>query len=327
MTIPRMSVLMPAYNCGVYVSEAIESIIHQSFADWELLIADDFSTDNTRSLIDKHTDSRIRKIHNEAHLGVVGTRNKLITYARGEYIVWQDADDSCAEDRLMKLLNAFEADPELVVCGSNCIQISYWGRRHITHHPLTHNDIRSAVLQQSFPFTGASVAVKRSAITENLQFRERFSAGGEDPDWLLRLTEIYKAANIEDELYIYRYTRNSLSKSAAVVDVVKLNAMRIVFFLAQQRYVHGGVDGLMEEGDRAGLDEFISALEHEYEKDKTVVYRKACYLKTVNQDYLYALYEAFLAISKRPYLIENYLLLCKITRSFLKSCLTLIKLK
>lgn len=318
----RVSILMPVYNCERYISDAIESIINQTIEDWELLIADDCSLDATRAIIDRYTDVRIRKIHNEAHIGVVRTRNKLLAQARGEYIVWQDADDTCADNRLAKLLGAFEADPELIVCGSNCVRVSFLGRRSVSHYPLTHIEIKDSIAQQRFPFVGATVAVKRAAIKKNLLFREFFSAGGEDVDWLLRLTEVYKAANLPDALYYYRYRRNSLSRSITVDNIIKLNAMRIAFFLAQQRAKDAGLDGLMEGGDKCSLEAFINRLKYEYERDKSIIYRQACLLKIVSHDYLYALRDAYRAVITRPDMIENYMLIYSIVRSFIKTNLT-----
>ena len=104
-----ISVIMPAYNSENYVSEAIESVCKQSFADWELLIVNDGSTDHTPEIIEKYAqkDSRIKVFHRKNE-GVSMARNFALNQVRGEYVTFTDSDDVYHSDRLKKLLQVFE---------------------------------------------------------------------------------------------------------------------------------------------------------------------------------------------------------------------------
>ena len=107
-----ISVIMPAYNCELYVEMAIKSILEQTYKDFELLIADDASKDNTKKIIDDlaKTDSRIKTFHNESNLGYLQASNKLFEKCSGEYITFQDADDFSDVTRFEKLVKEFGND-------------------------------------------------------------------------------------------------------------------------------------------------------------------------------------------------------------------------
>jgi glycosyltransferase involved in cell wall biosynthesis len=90
---PLVSVLMPAFNSELYIAEAIESILNQTYRNIQLFIFDDGSTDNTRAVIEEYDDPRIVKILSDKNFGVVHARNEMIDIADGKYIALMDADD------------------------------------------------------------------------------------------------------------------------------------------------------------------------------------------------------------------------------------------
>ena len=114
---PLISVLMPAYNSELYIAEAIESILNQSYQNIELIIFDDGSSDNTRQVIQSFDDPRIVKILSDQNYGVVRARNDMIDRASGQYIALMDADDIADRTRLEKQLRSLEAG-ESDLCGS-----------------------------------------------------------------------------------------------------------------------------------------------------------------------------------------------------------------
>ncbi len=125
MSTSEISVIFPAYNAEKYISEAIESILSQTFHDFELIIVDDGSTDNTRSIIEKFSkkDSRIRPLFNEKNLGVVESLNRAIDISKGKYIARMDHDDISLPERLATQIRFFEEHPEIAAVGSNVILI------------------------------------------------------------------------------------------------------------------------------------------------------------------------------------------------------------
>ena len=97
---PKITVLMPVYNAGKYLREAIDSILNQSFSDFEFLIINDGSTDNSKNIIESYNDQRIKFIENDKNSGVIFSLNRGLDLAKGGYIARMDADDISLRDRL-----------------------------------------------------------------------------------------------------------------------------------------------------------------------------------------------------------------------------------
>lgn len=113
MRVPLLSVIMAVYNGEQYLCAAIDSILSQSFQDWELILIDDCSLDNTQKLIKKYTDPRIRSFHNSENLRLAASLNYGLSKARGRYILRMDADDICSPDRFLQQLSFMEAHPDV----------------------------------------------------------------------------------------------------------------------------------------------------------------------------------------------------------------------
>ena len=115
-----VSVIMPAYNCEAYIKEAIESILNQTFKNFELIVIDDGSTDNTGQIIKSIKDNRIVYIGNR-HRGIVEALNTGLNVARGKYMARMDADDISYADRLQKQYDFMEENPDITVCGTHIV--------------------------------------------------------------------------------------------------------------------------------------------------------------------------------------------------------------
>lgn len=114
-----ITVLMPVYNAQEFLAEAISSVLSQTYRDFEFLILNDGSADDSEKIILSYRDERIRYVRNESNMGLIHTLNKGLGLAKGRYIVRMDADDICRAERVEKQLAAFAADPSLVLCASN----------------------------------------------------------------------------------------------------------------------------------------------------------------------------------------------------------------
>lgn len=97
-----MSIIMPSWNTGKFISESIQSVLNQTYTNWELLIVDDCSTDNTDEVVGAFNDCRIKYFHNEVNSGAALTRNKAMREAQGEWIAFLDSDDLWAPEKLQK---------------------------------------------------------------------------------------------------------------------------------------------------------------------------------------------------------------------------------
>ena len=115
---PIISVLMPAYNAAEYIREAIDSILTQTFTDFEFIIINDGSTDPTEDIILSYSDKRIKYYANECNLGIVKTLNRGIDLSNGRYIARMDADDVSMPDRLEKQVHLLDVNPQIVASGT-----------------------------------------------------------------------------------------------------------------------------------------------------------------------------------------------------------------
>src|SRR3989338_9159858 len=104
---PKVSVILPTYNCARYLPDSISSVLSQTFQDFELLIIDDGSTDNTRDFIENnYKDPRVRYIRQE-HSGLAGARNTGLVSSKGEYVTFLDADDLFLKEKIEKQIAVF----------------------------------------------------------------------------------------------------------------------------------------------------------------------------------------------------------------------------
>jgi glycosyltransferase involved in cell wall biosynthesis len=210
---PTISVLLPVYNSQRYLRLAIESILTQTFDDFELLALDDGSNDNSLSILCEFeaNDSRVRVLSRE-NRGLVATLNELIAVSCGRYLARMDSDDICRPRRFEKQVAFLEAHPECVVVGSKCLAIDPEGmpiREFVGH--FVHDEIDAALIsgggqgRMSHP----SVMMRREAIVQVGCYREEYRFA-EDVDLFLRLAEIGKLANIPEVLILYRLHLNSV---------------------------------------------------------------------------------------------------------------------
>lgn len=152
---------MPAYNAGPYICEAIDSVIAQSFADFELLIINDGSTDDTEALIKSYKDARIR-LHTQENKGVIGALNYGLQLAKGEYIARFDADDICYADRLKIQYEYMRGHPGCVLLGGASDYIDKDGNYLFEWQPPAYDtESLKKCIQKISPFDHPTVIYKR----------------------------------------------------------------------------------------------------------------------------------------------------------------------
>lgn len=324
MNSPRISVIMSAYNCQDLVREAIESILNQTFTDFEFLIADDGSTDNTRNIIDSYSDERIKIFHNSENKHVCWTWNKLLKNANAPYVTFQDADDISYPKRLEILFETAKINPEYAIIGSNHLRpFQKWRSFRTSNFLKTHNEIFEKVKKHGvLDSCGPRSLFKKSVIEERGGFREIFpKAGWEDFDLILRIIPEQKIMNISDVLYEYKYYPKSYSRLFSDnFNFEKMYIHEIGLFLFKERLENKGIDSLIKNDDK-NLKCFINNLRNLYEKDKTVILRKISKNQASNKDFKNA-FKMVLKAIKNDYLnLDNYLCLFLITKSLIYSVL------
>ena len=209
---PAVSVLMPVHNGERFVEGAVNSILLQTFDDFELIIGDDGSTDQTLEIISRLAakDRRIRLIHNSRCQGISKTLNKAARQARGPLIARMDSDDWAHETRFSLQIGAFGQAGNLVLCGSNATHVDEQMRPLFhTVLPVSDWDIRCAALFEN-PFAHPSVMMRAEAFHRAGGYNEEFSTT-QDYDLWIRLLTQGEVRNLSESLLKMRRHGESVS--------------------------------------------------------------------------------------------------------------------
>jgi glycosyltransferase involved in cell wall biosynthesis len=207
---PKITVLMPAYNAGKYIGEAISSVLEQSFTDFELLIVNDGSTDDTEKIIRSFNDPRIVLISQE-NKGVSAALNLGLAHARAPYIARFDADDICLPNRLKVQYEFITAYPEYTIIGSAVDYIDADGHFIFTHHPEGHLNEEIQQLKYTIcPFIHSSVFYKKEAVVNNGGYNEH-AYTYEDHFLWVNILKNEKACNLSQPLIKVRLNPESIT--------------------------------------------------------------------------------------------------------------------
>lgn len=215
-----ISIVVPAYNAEKYIADTINSVLNQTYKDWELIIVDDGSKDNTASIVKQfcEKDPRIH-YHYKANSGVSDTRNVGMNMAKGEYIALLDADDFFEKENLEEKIrfldnnefdwvysNMYNADENL-----NILNIDEGGNDV---------DILNSILSwkgQVVPGPCSNVIFSKKCYEDGVRFDSEFSTAA-DQDFTIQLAAKYKGKFINKPLWRYRILHNSMSKNIAVME-------------------------------------------------------------------------------------------------------------
>ncbi len=214
----KLAVLMPTYNCAKYINEAIDSILNQSFALFDLYIYDDCSNDETAVIISKHTDNRIFYIKNEQNLGIAKTLNsgleKLLP--NYEYIARMDADDWSFPDRFEKQIKFMEQNQHVAICGTQGYWLKDFSKLSNKNwlYPTANNYLQIYLLFAA-SFGHSSIILRTSIFLKERFFYNQNSKTCEDWDLWSRITKKYQVANLPDFLMKYRVLDNSNHRAAS----------------------------------------------------------------------------------------------------------------
>jgi len=200
---PLVTVLIPVYNREKYVAEAIDSILAQSFTDFELLLIDDGSTDGSVEIMRAYTDHRIRLVCNGDNLGQSKTRNKGIELARGKYMAMLDSDDLAHPKRLEKQVAFLDRHPDYAELGSWGQAIDAQGRslRRIKRQPVSPEDVHAHLLFVCSLSHRSIMA--RTAILRAYGYRNDYTRCA-DYELHVRLAKRYKLGNLPQVLVFGR---------------------------------------------------------------------------------------------------------------------------
>lgn len=207
---PLVSVIIPTFNVEKYIEECIESILKQSYENIEVIICDDCSTDRTWEILKQYSaNNKVHLYRNDINMSQAYTRNKCISYSKGDYILLQDSDDIADSDRIKKLLEAFEDGIDFV--GSACFCFNEIdGTFETWSGKCTYPQKKDLLFR--IPFVHASILFKRECLEAVNGYRQsKHTKRGEDYDLILRLyANGFRGKNITEELYGYRVGKKAI---------------------------------------------------------------------------------------------------------------------
>ena len=204
---------MPVYNCALYLREAIDSVLSQTYSNFELLVLNDGSTDNSKDIILSYTDSRIRYIENKSNLKLIATLNKGIDLANGTYITRMDADDTMPPDRYEIQMNYMLKHPDVNLCSVWAYVTDEQGKRIGELKGIDTSELINVSLFFTNPINHPGIFCKSKVLKEN-RYGELTHA--EDMElWIKLRDKGYKMVNIPKYLYSYRWYGNNVSNSNA----------------------------------------------------------------------------------------------------------------
>jgi hypothetical protein len=208
---PRVSVVMAVRNGVPYLEQAVDSILAQTFTDFEFVIINDGSTDSTPEILERYqaADHRVRLYH-QANMGLTASLNRGCARARGEYLARMDADDIAFPDRLARQVELLDQQPQVALVGSAVVRIDEGGReikRNVC--PTSHAEIVRALAEYNC-FTHSTVMLRKDMLAAVGGYREAYRQA-QDYDLWLRLAERHELANLADPLLYYRVYAGQVS--------------------------------------------------------------------------------------------------------------------
>lgn len=223
---PRVSVLMTTYNGAALIGQSIESVLSQTFADFELIVVDDASTDSTRRLLAGISDTRLRVIRVERNLGVVGARNHAFAAARGEFVAAHDHDDISSPERLAHQVACLDAHDNVVLVGTE-IRIERGGTLELPDHSQGGHPLlmRWRCLIDN-PLTYSSIMVRTAAVRRLGQFMREEFIYADDFDFYHRLLRIGDIVRLDAPLVRYRWHASNTTHAAS--KTMNANATKVL---------------------------------------------------------------------------------------------------
>jgi len=196
-----VSVVIPLYNRGEYIEEAIDSLLCQTYENIEIIVVDDCSTDDGISVVESYRDDRIKIVRNEVNSGTAATRNRGFQEAKGEYVALLDSDDIALPDRIEKQVRYLEENKDIYLVGGN--RLNFTSDREIgrSKHSTDSEELKVSLLFD-MDFTNPAIMM-RSIVTREFSQDSHFKVG-QDYDYIYRVSKKYRVSNLEDIVIKYR---------------------------------------------------------------------------------------------------------------------------
>ncbi len=210
---PLITIYMPVFNAAQFLDQSISSILSQTFSNFEFIIVDDASNDNSWKIIKSYAkkDKRITAIKNKINLGVSLTSNIAISQAKGKFLARMDADDISFPDRLEKQLKFLQKNKSIIATGGQCIVIdqddNVIGNKNF---PTQFKKLKDMIFW-AVPIQQPSMMVNLSKLPKNFTWYQPNQSSAEEINLMFKFMQYGQISNLKDNLLFYRHLNNSLS--------------------------------------------------------------------------------------------------------------------
>ncbi len=203
---PQVSIVMPVYNASRYLVEAMDSVVAQTYTDWELIAVDDASTDDSAATLDRYAemDKRIRVFRNATNMRVGATLDTAVRHARGTFIARMDGDDICFPDRLEKQVRYLEEHPDVVAVGGQVLRIGEDDSSMGTKTFPTDPDKTYEMMFLSIPIQHPTLVVNTALLPVGFTWYDGWPCG-EDSNLFFKIAQYGKLTNVDAFVLKYRH--------------------------------------------------------------------------------------------------------------------------
>lgn len=251
----QISVALPVYNASATIAATLDALVHQTYREFNVVLADDASSDNSREIVESYRNRlEINILENPINLGISRTRNKLLAHIDAPYIAILDHDDICHPTRLARQIEFLQEHPEVDICGS---AVTYFtdnadiaASMHVLRHPAEDAAIRTTFIHHT-AMVHPSAMARNSFFQDVGEYDAQYSPAEDYDLWCRAALAGKKFANIDDSLLYYRIH----PKQTSQVQAEKMVKMDI---LIKRNYI----DGLMGDATGTSLAELLCPYLH-----------------------------------------------------------------
>ncbi len=275
MQTPKVSIIMGVYNCSKTLNEAIDSILTQTYSNWEFIICDDGSNDNTFEILEEYAknDSRFILLKNEKNMGLNFTLNKCLERASGEYVARMDGDDISLPERFEKQVKFLEENPEFSLVSTSMIMFDEtgdWGKLKVIERPTINDFCNHAPF-----FLHAAVIIRKGVFLEvgGYTVKKQLLRVEDCHLWYKIYSKGYRGANLTDVLYKMRDDRNAVNRRTFSSRMHGIYVTWVGFKMVKMpwyKYIYAIKTTIMEFL-KGIMPKFIYKLLHKYKQRKEKV--------------------------------------------------------
>lgn len=237
---PKVSVILPVYNAGNFLAQAIDSLLVQTFSDIEVIIINDASSDVSWSIIQSYQDPRIIKICHKNNLGLIASLNEGLAHSKGDFVARMDNDDISMPERLERQVEFMECHPDYGLVGTTYAYIDENNQITGVFPALLNDSDLRLELRTKSSFGHGTVMMRRSLLAENGLVYDPAAFHAEDYDLWTKISRLSKIANLPDVLYLWRRHGGSITGRLSGIQVKNSKVIREKVFdpLLIKKYIH-----------------------------------------------------------------------------------------